>query len=74
MEVENDEVFTSFMQKCEKINALKWPPKKDEIWVNLEKLLCVVEAPVKNKRMFHIPDLILDNIVVKFQEYLATHK
>ena len=74
MEVENDEVFTSFMQKCEKINALKWPPKKDEIWVNLEKLLCVVEAPVKNKRMFYIPDLILDNIVVKFQEYLATHK
>ena len=74
MEVENDEVCTSFMQKCEKINALKWPPKKDEIWVNLEKLLCVVEAPVKNKRMFHIPDLILDNIVVKFQEYLATHK
>ena len=48
MEVENDEVYTSFMQKCEKINALKWPPKKDEIWVNLEKLLCVVEAPVKN--------------------------
>ena len=74
MEVENDEVCTSFMQKCEKINALKWPPKKDEIWVNLEKLLCVVEAPVKNKRMFHIPDLILDNLVVKFQEYLATHK
>ena len=74
MEVENDEVCTSFMQKCEKINALKWPPKKDEIWVNLEKLLCVVEAQVKNKRMFHIPDLILDNIVVKFQEYLATHK
>ena len=62
------------MQKCEKINALKWPPKKDEIWVNLEKLLCVVEAPVKNKRMFHIPDLILDNIVVKFQKYLAKHK
>ena len=74
MEVENDEVYTSFMQKCEKINALKSPPKKDGIWVNLEKLLCVVEAPVKNKRMFHIPDLILDNIVVKFQEYLATHK
>ena len=74
MEVENDEVYTIFVQKCEKINALKWPPKKDEIWVNLEKLLCVVEAPVKNKRMFHIPDLILDNIVVKFQEYLATHK
>ena len=61
-------------RNVKKINALKWPPKKDEIWVNLEKLLCVVEAPVKNKRMFHIPDLILDNIVVKFQEYLATHK
>ena len=62
MEVENDEVYINFMQKCGKISALKWPPKKDEIWVNLEQLLCVIEAPVKTKRMFHIPDLILENI------------
>lgn len=71
---EKDDVLVNFMTRTGD-SSFQWPQKKDECWVPLEHILCILPVPSTSSsgRQYHLPDQVLRETEELFHKFSCQH-
>ena len=71
---ENKDVVVNFVRATVKPGFFQWPRKKDECWVPLEHMLCIMSAPsTATVRQYAFDKNTVAEAEVLFQQFADRH-
>ena len=71
----NQDALVNFMRATGSPGSFQWPRKKDECWVPLDHLLCILPVPstTSSGRQYQFDDDTLTRINNLYQSFVQSH-